>query len=167
MFAGITAEICRVAWQICLPSVTTAANMGVTNKRAGTVVVLDPWSGDVLFQARVDDDHPDKEKYDEIALAKAVVSWQTGLDSRKVQQDAPHLYQPGMTKWGGSAVENKLVVAFSGVQAVFDEGISWMMLNWIISFCQNEMTKQDGVMASEGSFIEGAGASMGFEVLKS
>jgi hypothetical protein len=154
MFTGLTEEICRQAWEIVKPSIAKAANAGIINKEAGTIVVLNPHNGEVLFIARVDDGYEDAGKYDVIARAKAVVSWETGLTSRQVQQDAPHLYHPGMTKWGGSAVENKLVVAFSGVQAVFDEGISWMVLNWIISICQNEMTKPDGVMASNNSFIE-------------
>lgn len=155
MFTGLTREICETAWECCRPSVVRAAHLGVTNKLAGTIVVLDPWTGEYLFSAVVDLDHPDKSKYDEIALAKARVSWTTGLTSRQVQQDAPHLYLPGMTKWGGSAIENKLVVAFSGVQAVIDEAIAWMMLNWILAICQDEMTKPDGVMASGSSFIGG------------
>ena len=153
MYSGLTQEICELAWDIVQPSIAHAADLNVTNKHAGTVVVLDPWSGAILFQGRVNDNHPDREKYDTIALAKAEVSWETGLTSRQVQQDAPHLYRPGMTKWGGSAIENKLVVSFSGVQAVFDEAISWMVLNWILGLCQHEMTRPGGVMASEGSFI--------------
>jgi hypothetical protein len=70
-----------------------------------------------------------------------------------VQQNAPHLYQPGWTKWGGSAVEYKLVVAFSGVEAVFDEAISWSMMAWLLAMCRHEMTKPDGVMASDNAFL--------------
>lgn len=97
MFTGLTREICETAWEICLPSLAQAAKLGVSNKLAGTIVVLDPWTGECLFSGVVDLDHPDKLKYDEIALAKARVSWETGLTSRQVQQDAPHLYRPGMT----------------------------------------------------------------------
>lgn len=160
MFTGLNAEICRDAWVMCNASIVAAAHLGTTNKLAGTIVVLDPWSGEIMFQARVDDRRPLKpeyeevaQKYDAIALSKARVGWQTGLTSRQVQQDAPHLYLSGMTKWGGSAIENKLVVAFSGVQAVFDECIAWNMLKWIIAICQNEMTKPDGIMASESAYI--------------
>ncbi len=153
MYAGLTEEICTAAWDIVLTTVEYAYERGITNKLAGTIVVLDPYTGTVLFKCRVDQNHPDAEKYDEIALAKAQVSWETGLPSRQVQQEAPHLYRPGMTKWGGSVIENKLVVAFSGVQAVFDEAIAASMLAWIIALCRHEMTKEGGVMASDSSFI--------------
>lgn len=153
MYAGLTYEICAKAWDTVLPSVNNAFDRGITNKEVGTIVVLDPSSGLVLFQRRVYENHPDAKKYDQIALAKARVSQETGLPSRQVQQEAPHLYRPGMTKWSGSVVEHKLVVAFSGVQAVFDEAIAASMLAWIIALCRHEMTKEGGVMASDSSFI--------------
>lgn len=155
MFVGLTREICQKAWEIVEPSTAHAADMGIITDWAGTIVVLDPRNGDVLFQDRVRRPHPKADTIDEIALAKAKVSWDTGLTSRQVQQNAPHLYRTGMTKWGGSAVENGLIVAFSGVQAVFDEAIAWSVLKWIIALCQHEMTKPDGVMASAVSFIGG------------
>lgn len=156
MFTGLNTSICREAWDLVLPSIEFAASEDVINKLAGSVVVLDPWSGEPLFTNRINPNHDKADLYDKIALAKARVSWETGLTSRQVQQDAPHLYRSGMTKWGGAVIENKLVVAFSGVQAVFDEAISWMVLNWIIALCQDEMTRPGGVMKSESSFIGNA-----------
>lgn len=153
MFTGISKEICEMAWQIVLPSITRAAGIGVSNKLAGTVVVLDPWSGELLFTAQVNPEHPDAEKYDEIAAAKAAISWEAKLPSRKVQQDAPNLYRIGMTKWGGAVIENNQVVSFSGVQAVFDEAIAWSMLKWIVAMCQHEMTREGGVMERKSSYI--------------
>lgn len=155
MYTGLTPKICKTAWEICLPSLVVAAERGITNRLGGTIVVLDPRNGEPLFSAVANPHHSDRYKFDDIAQAKARVSWNTGLSSRQVQQDAPHLYLPGMTKWGGSVTENKLVVAFSGVQAVFDEAIARMMLNWILALCQNEMTKPDGVMASSSSYVGG------------
>lgn len=153
MYSGLTEDICQQAWEIVLPSIEHAAATDVTNKQAGTIVVLDPYTGDLLFVEAVDPNHPDVRKYDEIAHAKARVSWETGLPSRIVQQEAPHLYKPGMTKWGGAVIEHRVVVAFSGVQAVFDEAIAWSMLAWIFAFCRNEMTKPDGTMANNDSYI--------------
>lgn len=157
-FTGLTNKLCRTAWIITEQSVIQAAGIGVTNKMAGTIVVCYPRASnsgefDVVFASDVDPRHPDRGKYEKIAVAKAEVSWKTGLPSRKVQQDAPFLYEMGMTKWGGSVIENGLIVAFSGVQAVFDEAIAGTMLRWIVALCQNEMTKPDGVMESESSFI--------------
>ena len=81
------------------------------------------------------------------------MSRHTGLPSRQVQQESPHLYRHGDTKWGGSVVRNGLIVAFSGVQAVFDEMIAGWMADAIIALCRNDMTKPDGIMASDSSFV--------------
>lgn len=153
MFTGISSDICAKAWEVVLASISAAANSGITNKLAGTIVVLDPLNGEVLFTAHVDDDNPKWDLYEQIAIAKARTTWETGLNSHDVQQNAPHLYRPGMTKWGGAVIENKLVVAFSGVQAVHDAAIASTMLRWIISICQDEMTKPDGVMAADYNII--------------
>jgi hypothetical protein len=158
MYEGLTNEICKKAWDIVAVSADAAHEDGVTNKCAGTIVVCFPhtYPGDkfdVIFIENLASDHPDQEKYERIAVEKAKVSWETGLPSRKVQQDAPHLYRPGMTKWGGSVVENGLIVAFSGVQAVFDEAIAGSMLRWIVAICQDEMTREGGVMSLNTSFI--------------
>ncbi len=155
MFTGLTSATCAEAWRITRASINQAFSEGTINKFAGTIIVLDPHNGEVLFEAHANRDHLKHELYAKIALAKARVSWKTGLPSRVVQQEAPHLYQEGMTKWGGAVIEHKLVVAFSGVQAVFDEAISWTMLSWIFAICRDEMTKDDGVMAAKSSFIGG------------
>lgn len=158
-YTGLTTEICKKAWDIVSVTADAAHEDGVTNKFAGTIVVcglpgtFPDCDFDVVFMADAAPDHPSREKYAEIAVEKATVSQKTGLPSRKVQQDAPHLYRPGMTKWGGSVIENGLIVAFSGVQAVFDEAIAGTMLRWIVALCQNEMTMPGGVMESESSFI--------------
>ena len=151
--AVLTEETCIFAWAITKQAATEAATTGVTNKLAGTIIVLNPWDGTILFEERLDESHSDKDKYDEIAKAKAQVSRDTGLSSREVQQNAPYLYTADMTKWGGSVVENKLVVAFSGVQAIFDEAIAATMLRWIVALCQNEMTRPGGIMSSDDAYI--------------
>lgn len=155
VFVGVSQYICQLAFEASLPAIKAAAEMGLINKYAGTLVVLDPHSGDVLFEQVVNEAHESRDKYTEIALAKARVSWETQLPSRVVQQTAPHLYQAGMTKWGGAVIEYKLVVAFSGVEAVYDEAIAWMVLSWILGICRHEMTKPEGVMAGDSSFIGG------------
>jgi len=160
--------MCQVAWSIMLPSVKEAAELGVTNKFAGVIVVLDPTKyeypsdelteEDVLFTgtAWTSEEHRgNADKYRQIALAKAKVAWRTGLPSREVQQNAPFLYMDGDTKWGGSVERNGLVVAFSGVQAVFDEWIAASMAELLIAMCRHEMTKPDGVMDADDSFIAG------------
>lgn len=150
----LTHEICIRAWAITKQAALEAATTGITDKQAGTIIVLNPWDGTILFEERLNEAHPRKTKYDTVARAKAQVSRDTGLSSRDVQQNAPHLYTDSMTKWGGAVIENKLVVAFSGVQAIFDEAIAATMLRWVVALCQYEMTRPEGVMEADGDYID-------------
>lgn len=163
-FKGLDKAICEKAWRITLKAVEEAYQNGVTNKYAGSLCVCyartndhEEFADSIVFDDDIVSGHPNAEFYAGYAFRKAKVSWQTGLPSRVVQQEAPFLYTPGMIKWGGSVVQNGLIVAFSGVQAVHDEAIANTMLGWIVSICRDEMTKPDGVMESESPFVgEGA-----------
>ena len=151
MFTGITTEICQQAWEIITPSLAAASKDGVTNNHAGTVIVLDPQTEEVIFSAVIDSEHEKALMYSEIAKAKAEVSRRTGMPSSLVQTQDPDLYVEGDTNWGGSTVdEGGLVVAFSGVQAVFDEMIAEWMASAIRAICRDQMTE---VMVADGSFL--------------
>lgn len=155
-FTGITQATCEMAWRtMVFPSLAPLADLGIINKYAGCIVVLDPNSSEfaVLFSATINGENDDYI-FDKIAHAKARISHRTGLSSSLVQTQYPHLYTEGDTKWGGSTVDGVgLVVAFSGVQAVYDEMISEWMASAIRALCRNEMTKKGGVMDSEDSFL--------------
>lgn len=161
MYEGLMHDMCQTAWDITSQSVIWAGRNGVTNKVAGSIVVCFPRDGSefdadsIAFKANVVSGHPSEKKYERFALEKARVSWETGLPSRTVQQDAPFLYRPGMVKWGGSVIEHGLVVAFSGVQEVFDVAIAGTMLRWVVALCQDEMLRSGGVMGVDTSFIGG------------
>lgn len=169
MSALVTRELCVKAWEVVQPLIASAHAEGVINKRAGTIVVLDPTldyapslriSSVAIFMDHVDQTYMDWQKYREIAEAKAMLSFRTGLSSRDVQQLAPHLYkepindEKGDVKWGGSVVRDGLVVAFSGVQAEYDEWISGVMADLLIAMCRRQMTAPDGYMAADSSFID-------------
>lgn len=153
MFTGLNEHICATAWETILPAVEAAASNGTTNKLAGCIVVLDLKQDYRLFSRTIGEPE-DNEKYIAIATAKAHISQKTGLPSSRVQQEFPYLYEAGDTKWGGSVVApGGLVVAFSGVQAVFDEMIAEWMASAIRALCRWEMTKPDGVMSTDSSFL--------------
>lgn len=153
MFTGLNEQICATAWETILPAIEAAANNGTTNKLAGCIVVLDLRQDYRLF-TRTIGTPDDNAKYSAIANAKAQLSRKTGLPSSRVQQEFPYLFEVGDTKWGGSTVApGGLVVAFSGVQAVFDEMIAEWMASAIRAICRNEMNKPDGVMSGDFSFI--------------
>ncbi len=172
-FVGLTPALCEQALRIIKPAIQGAMNDQIVNRRVGHLIVLDPiipreprfknWSLKqdspfrelVLFEYSFGLTEAWTARYDEIASAKAYASWKTGLPAQLIQQVAPYLYEEGWTKWGGSAVgEGGLVVAFSGVEAYFDQMFSEMMLAAIKAVCLHEMFKKpDGVMACEGSFL--------------
>lgn len=174
MFTGVSHQICATAWDIVQPAIRQAAEQGVIDRFAGAVVVLDPYATSVsgyqdgqsvaeaadqpgvLFMAEIDGSTEiDPATFRRVALAKAHVSLTVGHPSRIVQQQMPHLYQAGMTKWGGSTVRDGLVVAFSGVQAVFDEMISGWMADAVIALCRNEMTRPGGVLEQRSIYVDG------------
>ena len=128
VFTGISEMICDVAWMVIRPSIEKAASAGITNKLAGAMIVLDPRSEEeFVLYANVIDDAQDPI-YSNIAMAKASVTFKHRKPSSVVQQQYPYLYQEGDTKWGGCTIDaGGLIVALSGVQAVYDEMISeWM-----------------------------------------
>jgi hypothetical protein len=153
VFVPLDEALCLRAWHVVLPSIRIAAGNGTIQREAGTVVVLEPWGGAVLFSARVDETHPEAELYDEFALAKALLTREANMPSRVVRQEAPHLLKPGHIKWGGAVVRDRLVVAFSGVEEAFDESISWSMLAWIQALCRNDVVRPGGLMDLGGGFV--------------
>ncbi|MCA9349192.1 hypothetical protein KC878_03575 [Candidatus Saccharibacteria bacterium] len=158
MFTGISEGVCGFAWHtMVLPAIQPLADIGVINKHAGCIVVVDPNAPEfqVIFTATINGAEED-QKYMHIAMAKAAVSHRTGLSSSLVQTQYPYRYREGDTKWGGSTVDRGgLVVAFSGVQAVYDEMISEWMASAIRALCRNEMMRSGGVMENDNSFLIG------------
>jgi hypothetical protein len=152
MFTGISTEICAQAWEIILPSIEKAAAMGVTDRLAGTVIVLDPTleTHEILFTGHVGEPNPNPTGW---ATAKAAVTLRTGLDSSRVRQDFPHLYKEGDIKWPGAIVRDGLVVAFSGVQGEFDEMIAEWMVSAIRAICRDAMLRPGGAAEAEGPYL--------------
>ncbi|MDQ3123248.1 MAG: hypothetical protein M3Q14_01005 [bacterium] len=136
MFAKIDVRICADAWAMIFPAIRQKFTNDVIDKLRGAIIVLDPRPPEedhanekypVLYQATIVSSATD-EKYVRIATSMALASLKTGLPSCRIQQEYPNLYEEGDTKWGGSTVDpDGLIVAFSGVQAVFSEMIAqWM-----------------------------------------
>jgi hypothetical protein len=147
-FIGLTAEICSTAWEVIYPAIERAAAIGLTERRAGCMVVLPPVPAthvrtaegpEPMFVGLLEGTTA-PELYSTHARAKARVSWLTGLSSRQVHHTSPHLYRPDMTKWGGSVVRDGLICAYSGVQPIFDEMIAGWMADTVIAYCRYAMS---------------------------
>lgn len=153
--------MCSIAWCCIEPAINEMFSCRVTNKFAGTIVVLDPTDTNrFLFTASIESDYTrnnpdDAKKYARFAAHKAELTARTGMPSRVVQQTAPHLLTNGDIKWGGSVIRDGLIVGFSGVQAVYDEMFAGMMAEVLIAMCRDAMTKPGGIMASDYSHIGG------------
>jgi hypothetical protein len=174
MFTGLTSVMCDQAFKVAAAGFQVAATTKIVNKYAGTLVVIDPFavpsSKDpskvsldetrraVLYMRRIDENHPNAARFDEIALTKARDLWVLGhffgvMSNRDIQQNFPHLYRPGMTKWHGGTRRSGFVITFSGVQGNYDEAFCETVDAWLTGMCREEMTKADGVMASPDAFI--------------
>jgi len=152
-FSGLTSVTCHRALSLVLPVIES----GLFKRDQGHLVVINPaipyepkyrngpadekFDDVVLFDRNFGGDPETWDgPYKDVARSKAFISWKTGLPSHRVQQEAPYLYEPGMTKWGGSAVApGGLVVAFSGVEWFFDQMISEIMVAAIKATCLSDM----------------------------
>ena len=120
-------------------------NVGIVKHNDVWVVILDPtvkYSPDIDPNDAVLEFLPHgnpNQKYKDVALSKAAISWRTGLPSHLVQQAYPYLWEYGDTKWGGSAAREGLVVACSGLPWQWDWCISNMCIDIIQAFALTEM----------------------------
>lgn len=171
----------ELAVQIADASFTEAHAQGLTNKLAGTYVVIPPNvpapstdpSSITLEQVRAaatlirvaGSTFPNPERYDTVALEKARLLWALrtagwmghSFSTRQVQQDMPHLYRPGLIKWHGGVCVKGLIVTFSGVQGNYDEVFAIFVAELILAMSREAMTDADaGVMASESGYVPDA-----------
>lgn len=154
----LTLGVCYQALDMILPSIMENMRTGPYSGEAGLLIVLNPTrlyepkyhdgpNNDAFKEEVVFWTHPIgnpeewEHPYAEVALAKAYASFKYRLPADVIVDQAPKLLEPGMTKYGGSAVcpISGLVVAFSGVQAHFDKQISESMLGAIKALCQGRM----------------------------
>ena len=158
--AILTPNTCKKAWKALLPTLEAMYEFGIADKYDGVVIVLDPtvpWSPSpaelpTLFTDVIGGKDTPPE-YTSYAVRKAYISWRTGRSSRDIQQNAPHLYEGGDVKWGGSVVREGLVVSFSGVQANLDESISGMFADLMLGMARQKMTRKGGIMAAKRNLL--------------
>jgi hypothetical protein len=92
------------------------------------IVVLDPTATtkSVLWEASIGE--PDRKKwqrdYAHFAHSKAELTLRTGLPAHQILRNAPHLYQEGDFKFGGSVLHHGIIVAASGLDWHLDFMIS-------------------------------------------
>lgn len=137
-----------------LPGVERALKCGYVKRPHIHIVSLDPSVPfmvgrdlPILFEHSIGRDkweHP----YDRIARSKASISWRTGLPSREVALEKPHLLLPGDTLYWGSAVVDGIVSAASAVEPYFDEMFARTMSSALSAAAQHQRAR---FMEQEGA----------------
>ncbi|WP_062208261.1 hypothetical protein [Demequina oxidasica] len=155
MFTGLNQEVCAQAWDVIVPAIEKAAELGVTNGLCGTLIVLDPANPDPknpLFMATIGDEDPQLLINVE---GKVAVTIRTGLDSSRVGQDFPYLYKAGDIKYPGAIIREGLIVSFSGVQGDYDEMICEWMVAALRGICRQGFNGEGGANRQPGAYLAG------------
>ena len=126
-------EAAARAVAMVLPMISSA----IDNKSAGEsgffyLIVMKPGSSPasssfeeaILYEHAVGDRSRWDADYRSFALAKARVSWRTGMDSHLVQEQRPYLLEAGDTLLWGSVALDGIVVAASGADPWYDEAFA-------------------------------------------
>lgn len=113
---------------------------GLVQRTDGHIVIMDPrrsfcsdsdnrsqFQDAILFEISFGDVEKWEYPFKEIAKNKARVVWRTGLSSRRVVSEFPHLLDRGDYTFPGGIIFNGFIVAYSGVEAEWDEAFAYMV----------------------------------------
>jgi hypothetical protein len=152
MYTGLTTEICQRAWDMLVPAIRHGANSGLLNGYKGSLVVLNPANpdGEPFFTASLNDD---PEQFPQWAEAKTRVVARTGVDTSRMRDAEPHLYQAGDIVWPGGIARSGMIVAFSGVQGEYDEMIGEWFVAAVRAICRVEFLGPEGGDSQPTQFL--------------
>lgn len=116
------------------------------------LVVMDPGlpPGLAEFEEAILYEHAfgDRRKWDAdyaaFARGKAKLSWATGLESRRVQTQSPHLLRSGDSLLWGSVCLDGIVVAASGAFPQFDEVYAGTVALWLRALAKESREADSG-----------------------
>jgi hypothetical protein len=140
--------IARLAVTICLPMIRRAMDHGIFKRNQMHLVIGtrhqrpgpdDPTPKhqypEMLWEEAIRDDTYEGP-FDEIARAKAGLTWRTGLPTRTLVESYPHLLKPGDIRFWGSWIEADIIAAASGASSAHDEWVSKLLVSTAIVLCQ-------------------------------
>lgn len=155
----INSETVTQGFRLVVGAIEAALGSGLTKRDALHVVVLNPgvrfddpvlYENAVLAERSFGDRASWEHPYDQIAHAKAKLSWRTGLDTHVALQLRPDLIGKGDVVYRGGVCFNGIVVACSGVEAEYDE----MFARWIAAAIYGLAARRLEVARTSGeSFI--------------
>lgn len=158
----LTDKLANRAIDLALPAITAAMSAGIMKRSDLHIVVMNPcikpWQVTdphqaILTERSLGDVLNWEYPYDEIARAKTIASWRTGLPTNLLIHAYPHLLEVGVdwgdTKYYGSGVFDGIPTGASGVQSFFDEWVAGIVGLSCKALCMQQM--QDNILTDESS----------------
>ena len=142
----LTKTVAMQAVSIAKMSFLEAFEQGNVRRSSIHIVIMDPVKtpecgfalGTVLYEESIG--NPDKECV-AFARSKAEISWRYNIYSQVVQQIYPHLYEKGMTIWGGGVYLHGIAAGASGVQYQMDQWFAEMVIVTCRALCIGQMRR--------------------------
>ncbi|HZV99188.1 MAG TPA: hypothetical protein VFF74_09390 [Methylophilaceae bacterium] len=144
-------NVARHAVELCLPMI----NSSMDSREAGAsgflyIVIMRPgvtpahgnFSDSILYEHAVGDRAKWDADYGVFARAKAELSWRSGLDSHRVQQDRPYMLAEGDSLLWGGVVIHDIVVAVSGADPWFDEAFAGSIIMFLRALAKKGLAEQ-------------------------
>lgn len=136
----LSADLANKAIDMVMPSILAMMESKQFKRPELHIVVMNPgkhpWNTDdpsnaILVERTIGNPDGWEKPYGQIARAKAITSWRTGLPTRDVVQTMPYLLTANEdwsdSVYPGSAVLFGIAVGASGVQSWYDEFVSYMV----------------------------------------
>jgi hypothetical protein len=145
-----TAERAKLAVELSRPMIEAwRKNRDIVGSGFVYVVIMDPalHPGDcafedaILYEAAFGDPTTWDAAYDQFAREKARLSWEHGLDGRKIQTERPYALKQGDSLLCGGICLDGIVVAASGAFPWFDEALAGSIALWLKALTQAEHAK--------------------------
>ncbi len=179
-FTGLTRDLCERAVDMVEPAIDHMMGSRLAKRAQGNLAILNPG---IIYEPKYrtwvvtpDDKHCFTEvilyehqwdkagweaSYSDVSRSKAYASWKFQMSTRRLQIEAPWVYEKGWTKWPGSIwLPGNLTVSFSGVQDHFDELFSRLVADAIWALCMDglfnkEPERELGIMRNDAVMFFG------------
>lgn len=147
----VTRELARRALELTAPMIERArAQPLVVGSGFLYVVVMDPamnppgveFEEAILYEQAFGDQSGWDAPHDELARAKARLSWSTGRNGYDLHRLSPHLLCEGDSLLSGGICLDGLVVAASGALPIFDEVFATTIAMWLRALARELRMKE-------------------------
>lgn len=153
----LTKDLALQAVEIAKASFHKLVELGISVRNTLHIVVMDPvkrpefgdtFESSILCEVSFGDAI---DRYKKIAREKARLAWMRGMPTQEVQQFYPHLYEKGMTKYGGGVFLHHIAVGASGVDYQYDQMTAEMVASACRALCVEKMAD---IIRGDNAFLE-------------